>query len=110
MQQTKQTERACAGGEAPRHGAAARQVDAAVRPSTGVPRPSDAVSARAATSAVVLSRTVQAKQLVAAEKPACRLVAVAHHPLSLVCRLVVLPPSWSIRPGRLRVVRSTTGR
>ena len=56
MQQTKQTERACAGGEAPRHGAAARQVDAAVRPSTGVPRPSDAVSARAATSAVVLSQ------------------------------------------------------
>mgnify|MGYP000859971175 CR=1 FL=1 len=38
MQQTKQTRRACAGG------AAARQVDAAVRPGTGVLRPGDAMS------------------------------------------------------------------
>ena len=38
MQQTKQTRRACTGG------AAARQVDAAVRPGTGVPRPGGAMS------------------------------------------------------------------
>ena len=56
MQQTKQTRRACTGGEAPRHGAAARQVDAAVRPGTGVPRPGGAVNAGAATSAAVLSQ------------------------------------------------------
>ena len=38
MQQTKQTRRACAGGAAPRHGAAARQAGA------GVPRPGGAMS------------------------------------------------------------------
>ena len=67
MQQTKQTRRACAGGEAPRHGAAARQAGAAVRPNTGVLRPGGAMSDRpssasrsdsggAATSAAVLSQ------------------------------------------------------
>ena len=61
MQQTKQTRRACTGG------AAARQVDAAVRPGTGVLRPGDAMSdgpdsagrsdsGGAATSAAVLSQ------------------------------------------------------
>ena len=50
MQQTKQTRRVCAGG------VAARQAGAAGRPGTGEPRPSDAVSARAATSAAVLSQ------------------------------------------------------
>lgn len=54
MQQTKQTRRACAGGAAARHGAAARQVDAAV--STGVPRPGGAVSAGTGRSAAVLSQ------------------------------------------------------
>ena len=44
MQQTKQTRRACAGGAAARRGAVARQAGAAVRPSTGVPRPGGAVS------------------------------------------------------------------
>ena len=43
MQQTKQTRRACAGGAAPWPGDVARQVGAAVRPGTGVPRPGDAV-------------------------------------------------------------------
>lgn len=56
MQQTKQTRRACAGGAASRHGAAARQAGAAVRPGAGVARPSAAVSPGAATSAVVLSQ------------------------------------------------------
>lgn len=44
MQQTKHTRRACAGGAVARHGEAARQVGAAVRPSTGVPRPGSAMS------------------------------------------------------------------
>ena len=56
MQQTKQTRQACAGGAASRHSAVARQAGAAVRPAAGVPRPSDAVSAGAATSAAVLSQ------------------------------------------------------
>ena len=46
MQQTKQTSRRCAGGAASRRGEAARQVGAAVRPGTGVPRPGGAVSDR----------------------------------------------------------------
>ena len=37
MQQTKQTRRACAGGVAARHSAAAKQAGAAVRPGAGVP-------------------------------------------------------------------------
>ena len=56
MQQTKQTRRACPGGAAAQHGAVARQAGAAGRPGTGEPRPSDAVSARATTSAAVLSQ------------------------------------------------------
>ena len=44
MQQTKQTRRACAGGAAARHSAAARQAGAAVRPGAGVLRPGGAVS------------------------------------------------------------------
>ena len=44
MQQMKQTRRACTGGAAPRHGAAAKQEGAAVRPGTGVLRPGGAVS------------------------------------------------------------------
>ena len=44
QQQTKQTRRACAGGEAPRHGDVAKQAGAAVRPGTGVLRPGDAMS------------------------------------------------------------------
>ena len=56
MQQTKQTRRACAGGVAARHSAAAKQAGAAVRPGAGEPRPSDAVSAGAATSAAVLGQ------------------------------------------------------
>ena len=56
MQQTKHTRRVCAGGEASRHGAVARRAGAAGRPGTGEPRPSDAVSAGAATSATVLSQ------------------------------------------------------
>ena len=56
MQQTKHTRRVCAGGEASRHGAVARRAGAAGRPGTGEPRPSDAVSAGAATSAAVLSQ------------------------------------------------------
>ena len=44
MQQTKQTRRACAGGAASRHGAAAKQAGAAVRPGAGVPRPGGAMS------------------------------------------------------------------
>ena len=44
MQQQKQTRRACAGGAAARRGEAARQVDAAVRPGTGVLRPDGAMS------------------------------------------------------------------
>ena len=39
MQQMKQTRRACAGGAATRHGAAAKQAGTAVRPSAGVLRP-----------------------------------------------------------------------
>ena len=55
MQQTKQTRRVCAGG------VAARQAGAAGRPGTGEPRPSDAVSARAATSAAVLGQDSASK-------------------------------------------------
>ena len=44
MQQTKQKRQACAGGAASRHSAVARQLSAAVRPGTGVPRPGDAMS------------------------------------------------------------------
>lgn len=44
QQQTKQTRRACAGGEAPRHGDVAKQAGAAVRPGTGAPRPGGAMS------------------------------------------------------------------
>ena len=61
MQQTKYTRRACAGGAAARHGAVARQAGAAGRPGTGEPRPSDAVSARAATSAAVLGQDSASK-------------------------------------------------
>lgn len=50
MQQTKQTRRACAGG------AAARQAGAALKPGTGVARPSGAVSHGTASSAAVLSQ------------------------------------------------------
>ena len=56
MQQTKQTRRACTGGAAPRRGAVARQAGAAVRPGTGEPRPSDAVSAGTNTNVAVLSQ------------------------------------------------------
>ena len=56
MQQTKQTRRACAGGAASRCSAVPRQAGAAVRPGTGVARPSAAVSPGAATSAAVLSQ------------------------------------------------------
>ena len=56
MQQTKQTRRACTGGTSSRHGAAAKQAGAAVRPGAGVARPSAVVSAGAATSAAVLSQ------------------------------------------------------
>ena len=67
MQQTKQTRRACAGGEAPRHGAAARQAGSVTRPGTGVPRLGGAMSdglgsvgrrdsGGGATGAVVLSQ------------------------------------------------------
>ena len=82
MQQTKQTRRACPGGAAAQHGAVARQAGAAGRPGTGEPRPSDAVSARATTSAACSAKTAQAKQLVAAEKPACRLgrKLITHYP------------------------------
>ena len=55
MQQTKQTRRACAGG------VAARQAGSARRPSTGVPRSSDAVSAGAGVSAAVLSQDSASK-------------------------------------------------
>ena len=61
MQQTKQTRRACAGGAAARHGDVAKQAGAAGRPGTGEPRPSDAVSARAATSAAVLGQDSASK-------------------------------------------------
>ncbi len=44
MQQTKQIRQACAGGAASRHSAVTRQVGAAVRPGTGVPRPGGAMS------------------------------------------------------------------
>lgn len=67
MQQMKQTRRACAGGEAPRHSAVARQAGAAMKQDAGVPRPGGAVSdgpgaagrsdsGGVATSAVVLSQ------------------------------------------------------
>ena len=56
MQQTKQAARRCAGGAASRRGDVARQVGAAVRPGTGMARPSGAVSVGAATSAAVLSQ------------------------------------------------------
>jgi len=121
MQQTKQTRRACAGGAAARRGDVARQAGAVVGPGTGVPRPGGAVSdgpdsagrsdsGGAATSAAVLGQDSASKAAGSGGKAACRLVAQAHRPPSLVCRLVALPPSWSIRPGRLKAVRSTTGR
>jgi len=67
MQQMKQTRRACAGGEAPRHSAVARQAGVAMKQDAGVPRPGGAVSdgpgaagrsdsGGVATSAVVLSQ------------------------------------------------------
>lgn len=61
MQQTKQTRRGCTGGAAARHGDMAKQVDAAVRPGTGVPRPGGAVNAGAATSAAVLGQDSASK-------------------------------------------------
>ena len=67
MQQTKHTAQRCAGGAAPRHGAAAKQAGAVMEPDAGVPRPGGAMSdgpgsvgrrdsGGAATSAVVLSQ------------------------------------------------------
>ena len=67
MQQMKQTRRACAGGEAPRHSAVARRAGVAMKQDAGVPRPGGAVSdgpgaagrsdsGGVATSAVVLSQ------------------------------------------------------
>ena len=56
MQQTEQVAQRCAGGAAARHGNVAKQAGAAGRPGTGEPRPSDAVSAGAATSAAVLNQ------------------------------------------------------
>ena len=43
MQQTKHTRQACAGGEAPRHGAVARQVSAVMKQDAGVLRPGGAL-------------------------------------------------------------------
>ena len=61
QQQTKHTGRACAGGAASWHGAAAKQAGTAVRPGTDMARPSAAVSPGAATSAAVLSQDSASK-------------------------------------------------
>lgn len=61
MQQTKQAARRCIGGAASRHGETARQAGAAVRPGTGMARPSGAASAGAATSAAVLGQDSASK-------------------------------------------------
>ena len=91
MQQTKQAARRCTGGAAARHSAVARQASAATKQNASVTAPG--------------AGSVPESQPVGAVPR-----ALAHHPPSLACRLVVSPPSWSIRPGRLRAVRSTTGR
>ena len=72
MQQTKQTERACAGGAAPRQGAVARLVGSLAGQNVGVPRPGGAMcdeagsagrsdSGGAATSAAVLGQDSASK-------------------------------------------------
>ena len=95
MQQTKQTRRACAGG------AAAWQADAAVRPGTGVARPSAAVSPGAATSAAVLSQDSAGKAAGSGRKagvPTRGVGEISGLPPGGFATILVDPP-WPLQSG-----------
>ena len=104
MQQTKQTRRACAGGEAPRRGEAAKQAGAAVRPDTSVPRPGGTVSRGTATSAAVLSQDSAGKAAGCGRKISVSTGGVGSSPTILGLppggfATILVDPPWPAQSG-----------